>query len=317
MTCFYLCHERPRLKAKLLWRSICLAFFAGLVSACSPNEHLGDASTDTCALPAATIGAFVEIPSGRFIKGAQPLYPEEAPTLRLQVTGFMIQVHEVTNAQFEAFVASTGYITDAERGAQSGREGAGSAVFRYPADGLEVKSPWVLIQNASWKNLEGDEAISNRHGNHPVVHVSIRDAEAYAKWAGGRLPSEVEWEYAATLGLLNPDQAISGAYGPDGPRANTWQGIFPVADLGTDGFQGTAPVGCFEPDRMGLHDMIGNVWEWTDTPYGPGTYTIKGGSFLCADNFCRRYRPAARQPQDTDFSSSHIGFRIVRDFGSD
>ena len=110
-----------------------------------------------------------------------------------------------------------------------------------------------------------------------------------------------------------PSDPASGAYRDGTPRANTWQGVFPVVDLGTDGFQGASPVGCFEPDQLGLYDMIGNVWEWTDTPYATARHTIKGGSFLCADNFCRRYRPAARQPQETDFSSNHIGFRIVRD----
>jgi len=110
-----------------------------------------------------------------------------------------------------------------------------------------------------------------------------------------------------------PDVPTSGAYGDTGPRANTWQGVFPVVNLETDGFSGAAPVGCFPADRLGLHDMIGNVWEWTDTPFANGPHTLKGGSYLCADNFCRRYRPAARHPQETDFSTNHIGFRIVRD----
>ena len=260
------------------------------------------------------MGRYAKIPDGSFIKGASPLYEEETPSLRLQVKGFFIQTHEVTNAQFAAFVEATGYVTDAEQSVNEAREGAGSAVFLHRGGHAATAQPgWSLMQDASWRSPEGQGSSLTGRANEPVVHVSKRDAEAYATWSGGRLPSEVEWEYAASLGLPDPDNQTSGAYGDSGPRANTWQGVFPVADLGTDGFKGAAPVGCFGADRTGLYDMIGNVWEWTDTPFGNASHTIKGGSYLCADNFCRRYRPAARQPQDTDFSSNHIGFRIVRD----
>jgi formylglycine-generating enzyme required for sulfatase activity len=149
--------------------------------------------------------------------------------------------------------------------------------------------------------------------NHPVVHVSLRDALAYAQWAGGRLPTELEWEYAASLGLADIGRPDSGAYDINGvPIANTWQGVFPIIDSGKDGFKGSSPVGCFAPSKIGLYDMIGNVWEWTDTPSGKSTHLIKGGSFLCANNFCKRYRPAARQSQEIDFSTNHIGFRIIK-----
>ena len=259
------------------------------------------------------MGSFVEVAAGSFIKGAAPVYPEELPTVRLQVEGFQIQAHEVTNAQFRAFVDATDYVTDAEQGVKDGRLGAGSAVFKHPNSRVSEAEVWSLMTDADWRHPEGAGSSISGRDHHPVVHVSKRDAQAYAEWAGGRLPSEVEWEFAAAQGLPDPYEPTSGAYGDDGPRANTWQGIFPVADLGTDGFRGSAPVGCFEADRLGLYDMIGNVWEWTGTPYGDGTHTMKGGSFLCANNFCRRYRPAARHPQETDFSSNHIGFRIVRD----
>ena len=284
-----------------------------LVAACTPAQSDSTLPIAACELPDDALGAFTEIPAGSFLKGAQPIYPEEAPTLALQVERFWIQNHEVTNDQFAAFVADTGYVTDAEQGILDGREGAGSAVFQHPGASDTVSAPWTLEADASWQAPDGGTRSIAGREHMPVVHVSKRDAEAYATWAGGRLPSEIEWEYAASLGLPDPDTATSGAYGDGGPRANTWQGIFPVADMGSDGFRGAAPVGCFEADRIGLYDMIGNVWEWTDTPYGARTHTIKGGSYLCADNFCRRYRPAARQPQETDFSSSHIGFRIVRD----
>lgn len=291
-----------------------LAALLFLPSACGPKESQASGPKESCSLVSSEIGAFVNIPTGTFIKGAAPLYPEESPSLRLQVQGFSIQTHEVTNAQFSAFVQETGYLTDAERGVLDGREGAGSAVFLHPGERSEPGvSVWTLNRHASWHSPEGEGSSLAGRNNEPVVHVSKRDAEAYAAWAGGRLPSEVEWEYAASLGLPDPDDQTSGAYSADGPRANTWQGIFPVANLETDGFKGAAPVGCFGADKLGLYDMIGNVWEWTDTPYGDGTHTMKGGSYLCADNFCRRYRPAARHPQDTDFSSNHIGFRIIKD----
>ncbi|PKP83618.1 MAG: hypothetical protein CVT79_00670 [Alphaproteobacteria bacterium HGW-Alphaproteobacteria-18] len=252
------------------------------------------------------LGAFVDVPGGVLQKGRDAIYPEERPEMALHVDGFRIQAHEVTNDQFAAFVAATGYVSDAERGVIENRPGAGSAVFQG--------ARWHLMREASWKTPEGASSTIEGKGSWPAVHVSLADAMAYAAWAGGRLPSEEEWEHAARLGLPDPARDTSGAFEDDGtPRANTWQGIFPVANTGEDGFAGAAPVGCFPADTLGLYDMIGNVWEWTDTPFAPGNNTIKGGSFLCADNFCRRYRPAARHPQEMDFSSNHIGFRIVKD----
>ncbi|MEM0984867.1 MAG: formylglycine-generating enzyme family protein [Pseudomonadota bacterium] len=267
----------------------------------------------SCDLDIRDIGRFVTIPTGSFTKGASPIYPEEAPSLEVQVTEFSLQTHEVTNAQFAAFVDATGYVTQAEQGALENRPDAGSAVFRHPDARPTNGAPWALVAGATWKAPMGPGSSIKGLDLWPVTHITQQDAEAYADWAGGRLPTEIEWEYAASLGLPDADNPYSGAVGEEGPRANTWQGIFPIADTGEDGFAGVSAVGCFEPDRLGLHDMIGNVWEWTATPFGDGTHTIKGGSFLCTDNFCRRYRPAARQPQETDFSSNHIGFRIVRD----
>ena len=285
-----------------------------VLGSCSPSSSSKTAAAPApCQMADAEIGRFVEVPAGSFVKGAAPLYPEETPSVRLQVASFQIQAHEVTNAQFASFIDATGYITDAEQSVLDGREGAGSALFQHPRSPESNDAGWRLDASANWRQPDGIGSSIEGRQNHPVVHISKRDADAYAQWAGGRLPSEVEWEYAATLGLPDPETPVSGAYDEDGPRANTWQGIFPVADLGQDGFKGAAPVGCFEPDRLGLYDIIGNVWEWTDTPFGESTHTLKGGSFLCANNFCRRYRPAARHPQDTDFSSNHIGFRIVRD----
>ena len=292
-------------------RRLRLLLFMISLAACGQSAQTNEPVTTTCKLQQVDYGRFIDIPAGQFQKGRQPVYSEEQPTLTVHVDGFEIQTHEVTNRQFSEFVHATGYVTDAERSTATGGPGAGSAVFKHPGSGTSVGNPWALVAGATWHTPSGPGSDIDGLDNYPVVHVSQADARAYAEWAGGRLASEVEWEYAASLGLADPSDPISGAYGKDGqPVANTWQGVFPITDTQDDGYGGLAPVGCFAPSAIGLYDMIGNVWEWTDTPYAPGQHTIKGGSYLCADNFCRRYRPAARQPQDSDFSSSHIGFRI-------
>ncbi len=262
-----------------------------------------------CPLGADRMGTFIDIPGGGFIMGADPLYPEEGPPQRVFVSPFRLQIHEVTNDQFAEFVAATGYVTEAERN-------GGSARFIETPTPENLMSWWRLDPGASWKTPEGEGSDLEGLAYHPVVHLSLNDARAYAKWAGGRLPSEVEWEYAASLGLFDPEDPLSGMRDPDGEaRANIWTGLFPVMDTGKDGFTGLAPVGCFKPGRTGAYDMIGNVWEWTETPFGPDIprVTIKGGSYLCSDSYCRRYRVAARDSMEMDFSSSHVGFRIVKD----
>lgn len=263
----------------------------------------------SCAIDKAGLGKFVNIPGGGFIKGENPKYPEEGPLEKTFVSPFTIQVHEVTNSQFAEFVAQTGYVTEAERQ-------GGSARFTSSASPENLSSWWTLDTDATWRTPKGPGSDLDGLALNPVVHVTLKDARAYAKWAGGRIPTEVEWEYAASLGLFDPNDPYSGMVGPDGePRANVWTGLFPVMDTGRDGFVGLAPVGCYEASRIGAYDMIGNVWEWTDTPFSSGSprYTIKGGSYLCSENYCQRYRAAARQGMETDFSTAHIGFRIVRD----
>lgn len=270
------------------------------------------ASRAKCAREAFEPGRFIPLPGGSFLKGADPLYPEESPSMRLSVSGFDIQSHEVTNNQFAAFVQATGYVTDAENAGVSNDPAAGSALFVRDDQGRNGR--WVLRKGATWRSPEGKGSSIAGKGRHPVVHVTLADARAYARWAGGRLPTEEEWEYAASTGLPDPANRFSGAVDDQGtPRANHWQGVFPIIDEGTDGFSGTAPAACFPADRNGVHDLIGNVWEWTDSPVDDARMIIKGGSWLCAANFCARYRPAARQPQENDFSSNHIGFRIIRD----
>ncbi|MEO1327869.1 MAG: formylglycine-generating enzyme family protein [Pseudomonadota bacterium] len=263
----------------------------------------------TCALDQGGLGRFVEVPGGGFMMGVDPVFPEEGPPRRVLVSPFRLQVHEVTNSQFAQFVAATGYTTEAERK-------RGSAQFAESDTPNVFLSWWKLDAGATWQTPGGAGSNLDGLALHPVVHVTLNDARAYAEWAGGRIPTEVEWEYAASLGLFDPQNPESGIRGPGGEaRANIWTGLFPVMNSAEDGFSGTAPVGCFAPGLTGAYDMIGNVWEWTDSRFTPAVprFTVKGGSYLCSENYCRRYRVAARQNLEVDFSTAHIGLRIVKD----
>lgn len=261
--------------------------------------------------------AMVWVPGGRFVMGENPAYAEEGPPREVMLEGFWMDTHEVTNAQFAAFVAATGYRTMAERpppaipGAPAEMLQPGSAVFRAPSRPGETW--WRWVPGADWQHPSGlQDSIAGKE-RHPVVQLAYEDAAAYAAWAGKQLPSEAQWEYAARAGA----PALPEPVDAEGrPQANYYQGVFPVKDLVEDGFAGTAPVGCFASNGFGLHDMIGNVWEWTSTlgsradavePVG----VIKGGSYLCAANYCARYRPAARQFQERGLGTDHIGFRLV------
>ncbi len=258
-------------------------------------------------------GGPVTIEAAEFQMGGT-VYPEEGPVRTVEVGTFNIDVHEVTNKQFAEFVDATGYVTDAEK-EQLGFNMTGGAVFMPPTPAHQ--SWWRFIEGANWYQPEGPDSTIAGKDNYPVVQVSWNDAKAYAEWKGRRLPTEAEWEYAAGAGALSA-YVWGEERNPDGEEmANTWQGAFPVRDLGKDGHTGTAPVGCFKPNTFGLYDMIGNVWEWTDTLYAEGqgepAFVIKGGSFLCADNYCARYRSAARQPQEIGLPTNHVGFRTVGD----
>jgi len=301
------------------------------------------------------------IPGATFRMGSENFYPEERPVHRVRVDGFWIDTTPVTNAQFRAFVAATGYRTYAEippraedyPGALTEMLFPGSLVFTQP-DGpvpMQMQNWWRFVLGADWRHPYGPDSSIDDLDEHPVVHIALCDAEAYAAWAGKRLPTEAEWELAARGGLEEADYAWGDILMPDGKAlANFWQGRFPYENLVEDGYERTSPVGSFPPNAYGLVDMIGNTWEWTTdwyqprhpeeaqkaccipaNPRGPSEQAsyddcapvriprkvLKGGSHLCAPNYCQRYRPAARYPHPVDTSTSHIGFRCVASGDSD
>jgi formylglycine-generating enzyme len=292
------------------------------------------------------------IGAGTFAMGSDAFYPEERPVHLVSVDGFWIDEHPVTAAEFRRFVRATGYVTLAERpldpdlypDADPELLTPGSLVFRKtsgPVDLEDHHNWWDYVPGAFWKRPGGKGTTVNGRDRHPVVHIAHEDAEAYAAWAGKELPTEAEWEYAARGGLDGAMFAWGDDHFPGGnAMANTWQGEFPWQNLMLDGFEGTSPVGSYPPNGYGLHDMCGNVWEWTSdqfTSHLSGGVArpccaageprvgsseqrlgetiprrvIKGGSHLCAPNYCLRYRPAARQGQAVDSSTTHIGFRCI------
>jgi formylglycine-generating enzyme required for sulfatase activity len=291
-----------------------------------------------------TVGRqMIWVPGGSFLMGSNDFYREERPVRRECVGGFWIDPHPVTNAEFRRFVGATGYVTAAERppdplmypDADPSLLVPGSLVFRKPSGpvGLrDYRAWWEYAPGADWRHPEGPDSTIDDRDDHPVVHVAHEDACAYADWAGKVLPSEAEWEFAARGGLEGARYAWGEDFAPEGrPMANTWQGRFPWENLGVDGYEGTSPVDAFPANGYGIYDMIGNVWEWTasafapppaeiakksccvpEGPGGPGArLVVKGGSHLCAPNYCLRYRPAARQGEALDTSACHIGFRCV------
>jgi sulfatase modifying factor 1 len=299
----------------------------------------------------------VLIPGGYFRMGSDKHYPEEAPVHRVKVDSFFIDRTPVTNRQFKEFIKTTGHVTVAQTppdpkdypGALPHMLYAGSLVFMPPSHAVDLRNWgewWTFLKGADWRHPYGPKSNINNLDHHPVVHVSFADAVAYANWAGKDLPTEAEWEYAARGGLESAEYAWGEEFTPGGKhQANTWQGEFPRQNLNDDGYERTSPVTAFPPNGYGVHDMIGNVWEWTSDFYSPrhradapktccipenprggaeaASYdscqpnikiprkVIKGGSHLCAPNYCRRYRPAARHAEPVDTSTSHVGFRCV------
>jgi formylglycine-generating enzyme required for sulfatase activity len=294
--------------------------------------------------------SMVSIAGGAFQMGSAAFYLDEGPVHERGVDPFEIDEHPVTNREFAAFVEETGYRTvaeeplDAAEFAELSEEdrAPGAMVFAPtpgPVDLRDWRRWWAWVPGARWKEPFGKGSSIDDRLDHPVVQVAYRDAEAYAAWAGKRLPSEAEWEFAARGGL---DQAVFAWGDEPAPHgallANHWQGRFPYLNTGAAGWVGTSPVGTFPANGFGLFDMTGNVWEWTTTPYAPrhvppgvagpasgerrnllsppaeeqARRVLKGGSHLCAPEYCLRYRPAARSPQSDDTAMTHIGFRCVR-----
>jgi sulfatase modifying factor 1 len=302
-------------------------------------------------------GDTVPIVGGSFLMGSDKHYSEEAPAHRVCVDDFVLDRFPVTNRQFSAFVAATGYRTVAERpvdpasipDANPGMLEPGSMVFdppRGPVDLSDIRNWWSWRPGAYWRHPEGRGSSVAARLDHPVVHIAFEDAEAYARWVGKALPNEAEWEYAARGGLDSAEFAWGDEFMPNGRRmSNTWQGEFPWQNRSEHKLKRTSAVGSYPTNGFGVHDMIGNVWEWTtdwfsdrhrtdpdnpccapdtlrggsiDASYDPSQpdvriprKVVKGGSFLCAPSYCRRYRPAARHAQMIDSGMSHIGFRCI------
>ena len=283
----------------------------------------------------------VELPGGTFRMGSKDFYPEERPVREVSVDGFWIDRQPVTVAKFRRFVKDTGYVTWAERApnpadypdADPELLVPGSLLFRKSAGPVNLNDYsnwWAWTPGADWRHPEGPGSNVGGRERHPVTHVAHADAVAYAEWAGKSLPTEAEWEYAARGGLDGAVFAWGDEFAPQGRMmANTWQGEFPWQNKLLDRYEGTSPVETYPPNGYGLYDVAGNVWEWTDdwfvasvaetrsccVPTLAGERfprrVIKGGSHLCAPNYCLRYRPAARQGEAVDTSTSHIGFRCV------
>ncbi len=301
------------------------------------------------------------IPAGEFVMGSGPgAIGNERPAHRVKLSGFWMDEHEVTNAEFARFVKASGYVTTAEKAPDweemktqlppdTPRPDAallvpGALVFTAPATAVpldDASAWWRWVPGADWRHPEGPSSTIDGKDDHPVIHVSWDDASAYARWAGKRLPTEAEWEYASRGGLSGKrfawgDEAPIG--GP--PRANIFQGEFPSRNTKADGFERTAPVKSFAPNGYGLYDMAGNVWEWCSDWYRADAYrhlanqdvvidprgpsesldpsephavkrVIRGGSFLCHESYCESYRTAARRGNAPDTGMSHLGFRCA------
>ncbi len=300
------------------------------------------------------------IAGGEFTMGGHGAFvrPDELPLHRVRLDGFWISRTPVTNEEFARFTEATGYVTTAETAptleevmAQlppgsppppAAMLVAASVVFKPTEHPVSLSNPfvwWEWKAGADWRRPEGPGSSLEGRGDHPVVHVSWFDAQAYCQWKGGRLPTEAEWEYAARGGL-DQKENVWGDEPVTPARCNIWQGTFPVTNSAEDGFSSTSPVRRFEPNGFGLYDMAGNVWEWVGDWYRPDTYArdalnavtvnpagpesgydpmepytakrvTRGGSFLCNDSYCSGYRPSARMKTSPDTSLVHTGFRCV------
>ncbi|GEO07454.1 hypothetical protein AAE02nite_51180 [Adhaeribacter aerolatus] len=292
----------------------------------------------------------VWIPGGTFQMGSNDAaFPDSQPMHPVTVDGFWMDEHEVTNAEFAKFVQTTGYVTVAERqlnpadfpGVPAENVVPGSGVFTPTSQAVPLDNPlqwWQYVPGASWRHPQGPESSVKSQPNKPVVQVSYEDAAAYAKWAGKRLPTEAEWEFAAQGGRGQQKYYWGNELKPGGKwMANIYQGNFPDKNTGEDGFIGAAPVKSYPANAYGLYDMDGNVWEWCNDYYRPDYYQMspaknpqgpensfdpdepgavkrvqRGGSFLCSDQYCVRYKPGSRGKGEHTSASDNLGFRCVK-----
>ncbi len=298
----------------------------------------------------------VWVPGGEFWMGSnEPSFGDAHPWHKVNVDGFWMDKTEVTNADFARFVKATGYITVAERTPRAEDYPAtptenliaGSVVFTPPDHPVELNNNfqwWSYAQGANWRHPEGSPSDIHRKENHPVVHIAYEDALAYSNWAGKRLPTEAEYEFAERGGLDRKPYAWGDEFRPNGKfMANIFQGHFPDKNTGEDGYLTTAPVASFPPNGYGLYDLSGNVWEWTSDWYRPDYYQSlaegggvtrnpqgpsdsfdpsepgiakrvhRGGSFLCSDQYCSRYKVGGRGKGAPDTGTNHLGFRCVKE----
>ncbi|GLY66406.1 formylglycine-generating enzyme family protein [Amycolatopsis taiwanensis] len=290
---------------------------------CPPSRHSSQSSAVQQVGPARTAGTdgLVVLPGGTFRMGTDDKdgFPEdhEGPVRAVTVEPFAIDPYCVSNARFAEFVDATGYRTESER------FGWTYVFAKFVPAELRKRSPrpeqapwWCGVAGAYWREPEGPGSTLDGRGDHPVVHVSWNDAMAYCAWAGRRLPTEAEWEYAARGGLDQARYPWGDELTPDGEhRCNIWQGRFPVHNTEEDGYVGTAPVDAFKPNGFGLYNMSGNVWEWCADWFDPAraSRSMRGGSYLCHDSYCNRYRIAARTANTPDSASGNLGFRTAAD----
>jgi sulfatase modifying factor 1 len=303
----------------------------------APAAARSEAARGEAAWSEAESGRMVRLPGGSFLMGTDEAagFPDdgEGPVREVWVDPFEIDAYVVSNRRFAAFVEDTGYVTDAERfGWSYVYAGFVTAEHRKrsrrPAD-----TPWWCgVPGATWREPEGPGSGIDDRWDHPVVHVSWADAAAFCEWAGGglRLPTEAEWEYAARGGLSQARYPWGDELTPGGEhRCNIWQGRFPFKNTGEDGYLGTAPVDAFEPNGFGLYNVAGNVWEWCADWFSPDWHVtgprrnpagpprgearvIRGGSYMCHESYCNRYRVAARSRNTPDSSGGNMGFRCAR-----
>jgi formylglycine-generating enzyme len=295
---------------------------------------VGPRSTEVTSGKSAT-PEMVRLEGGEFLMGTNdPIgftADGEGPVRAVTLKPFWIDDYAVANARFAAFVEATGYITDAERYGWSFVFGGLLPDDFEPTRGAAQAPWWRQVFGANWRQPEGPHSSIVGRMNHPVVHVSWSDAASYCAWLGTRLPTEAEWEYAARGGLEQKRYAWGDELTPDGEwRCNIWQGTFPSHNTLEDGYLGTAPVASFPPNGFGLYNVSGNVWEWCsdwfnttfhlhglrEDPTGPPSGQakgIRGGSYLCHDSYCNRYRVAARSSNTPDSSTGNMGFRCVKE----